>query len=267
MVLVDHDIMQFVLNGDLADPQQTSIRFADRACVTNIGYDLRAQSFILSGRSLPSCQLNPGESVFVQSVERVHFDPHTLGRVSLKNSRIRQGFTMDSPVYQPGHDTFIYFRLTNLSDAVLSLYQGESYAMLMFEQLSAAPDHPYSGAFQGEMSFSGLATYESSYRDQIASIDQKISTVKDLEKNVYSNVITLLSIFIAIFTILNVNIDLAASQAGARQFLAFNLMTVGAVAFLIALIQEILHRKQPSRFIWLLVLFCFLALLALLFFI
>lgn len=72
--------------------------------------------------------------------------------------------------------------MTNVSSNLVYLRKGEKYAMLMFEQLENAPEHPYQGAFRNEFSFQGLADYTSQYADQIKSLDGKINNLKSLEK-------------------------------------------------------------------------------------
>ncbi len=251
MIIVDKYIRMFLINGQTNVHDQTAIYNGIEECVTNIGYDLRADFFVKpGGKQVETCELAPGESAFVSSQERVKFDNMTAGIVRLKNSRIRMGLTMDAPAYQPGHETNIFFRVTNLSNASIELKRGEKYAMLMFEQLSEAPDAPYTGTYQNERDFTGLAKYDSEYADQIKSIEGKVENLKELEKSLYGNVITILTIFIAIFSILNVNISLAMQAATAMHYLVFNLATVGAISFLAALLNEIVFVEKKSRWIW-----------------
>lgn len=159
MVLVDRDIKKLA-----EDPH--FLESYDEKCVTNIGYDLRAKYFVIGKKKRKSAYLQPGESAVAASVDVINVPENLLCRVALKNSRIRQGFTMDAPVYQPGHKTRIFFRLTNISGDELRLSEGESYAMLIFEQLSSAPDHPYDGAFSDEITYSGLGKYQGIYQNQ-----------------------------------------------------------------------------------------------------
>ena len=170
------------------------------------------------------------------------------------------GFTLDAPVYQPGHNTSVYFRLTNISSNVLSLMAGEQYAMLMFEQLDKAPDKPYSGNFGNEFAFIGLGGYAPEYSKQIKSLDGKIEDIKSIEKSIYGNVLTILSVFVAIFTILNINISFANASASSVTFLAFNLATVGAVAFLSLFMTTLLKKENKIQpWLWTIPIVCFLA--------
>lgn len=258
MPLVDKDLKTFLLNGKIADTRQTAILDGDESCITNIGYDLRADFFAKDGKLVEYCALQPGESVFVQSKEIVSFDTFTSGRVALKNSRIRMGLTLDAPIYQPGHKTKIFFRLTNLSNAELSLEKGKKYAMLLFDQLLQPPEHPYTGAFVDEFSFKGLADYRSEYTSQIKSIDGKLKNLQDVEKNIYANVIAILAVFVAVFTLLNVNIDLVGRAASGLLFLQFNLAVLGSISFLCVLLVFLLRKEaKPSKWLWLVPACCF----------
>lgn len=166
MVIVDHEIAERVRRDDLIDS-------FDASCLTNVGYDLRAKRFYVSDKAEERVTLQPNESAFVESVEIVSMPTDMLGIVSLKNSRIRQGLSLDSPVYQPGHKTRIYFRLTNVSADSIELDVGEKYATILFEKLSSVPDNPYDGAFSDEFKYRGLGDYKNVYRRQIREIEKK----------------------------------------------------------------------------------------------
>lgn len=260
MLLVDRDIQTFILNGTLDETTQTSIKGGDESCIISIGYDLRASSFAKDGKMVLSCELLPGESVFVQSSEIVHFDEQTCGKISLKNSRIRMGLTLDAPIYQPGHTTRIYFRLTNVSKELITLEEDQKYAILTFEQLNQPAQTPYTGTFSDEFSFRGLADYTSEYANQVKSLDGKLKDLETLEKSIYLNVTTILSIFVAFFTLINLNITLVQEAATGKMFLLFNLAVLGAASYLALLLNALLRKeKSPTRLLWALPGLCFLA--------
>ena len=253
MLLVDKDISAFLSNGSAMSPNadQTAIIGGDSSSITSIGYDLTTSKFYkLSSIGEDSCVLLPGESTFAESAEQLHFDTLTVGIVSLRNSRIRQGLSLDAPIYQPGHKTPIRFRLTNISDKTIALEAGEKHAMLLFEQLSSVPEHPYDGTFQKELTWRGMGKYNSQYAAQIKQIDDKTKDLHALEKSLYGNVITILTIFVGIFTLLNVNISLVKEAASVLSFLFFNLSTLGAISFLAALLDTLLNREKCRRWLW-----------------
>lgn len=269
MILVDKDISTFLSNGGSLHPNEklTAISNGSDGSITNIGYDLTTAKFYkLSSSGEDSCTLLPGESAFAESRELLHFDNCTVGIVSLKNGRIRQGLSLDAPVYQPGHKTPVRFRLTNVSDKTIVLSAGDQHAMLMFYQLSKAPEHPYNGTFQKELAWSGMGAYNSQYAEQIKEIEDKTKDLKTLEKSLYGNVITILTIFIGIFTLLNINITLVKDAADVLQFVFFNLSTIGAISFLAVLLDSLLNRDKAHHHLWFLPCGIFLVLIILLFF-
>ena len=276
MILVDHEIRQFCLNGQIDNPDfdsltpddQTAIYFSDEKSITNIGYDLTAASFYQQNHKQEKCELMPGESVFVASHETVHFDNRTVGMIQLKNSRLRMGLSLEAPMYQPGHTTVIYFRLTNLSSDKLLLKSGEKYAALVFEQLNGKPDVPYDGAFQKEFKYSEMADYSSIYEDQIEKLNNKIGDLQSLEKSIYGNVITILTVFIAIFSLINVNITLTAEAVSIPMLLAFNLAIVGAISLFSMFLHTLLFHKKENKVpggLWSIPAICFILVFILIF--
>lgn len=266
MVLVDKNVRVFIANGLATENSptntQTAIYQGSSDCVTNIGYDLRANGFICGEELLSTYELKAGESVFVESFETIYFDNSTCGILSIKNSRVRQGLSVEAPVYQPGHKTRIYFRLTNLSDKNITLIEGEKYAFLMFEQLIEDPEKPYDGTFQNEFKYTGLAAYQPVYENQVKAVDKKIKDLQEIEKSIYGNVITIISIFIAIFSLINLNVNLAQSGSTAGHFLMYNFSLLGAVSFLAVLLDELLHRTEKrGHWLWIVPAVCFIGVL------
>lgn len=201
MILVDREIKSLAEQTNLLESY-------DENCVTNIGYDLRAKYFVTGNEKKESLYLQPGESAFAAAVDIITVPVNMLCRVAIKNSRMRQGFTIDAPVYQPGHKTRIFFRITNISSDELLLSAGEKYTMLMFEQLNGKPDHPYDGVFSDEFDYSGLGQYKDIYRKQIRELEKKTEDLKSLEHSIYANVLVILTVFVALFSFLTTNLSL-----------------------------------------------------------
>ena len=267
MLLVDKDITVFCSNGNIADikPQnlkpkdQTAIFNSDKNCITNIGYDLRASEFYTCEGTFKEFKLLPGASVFVSSAEIVHFDENTAGNIQIKNSRLRIGLSVEAPMYQPGHTTPIYFRLTNLGGDIINLNAGDQYATLIFHQLHKPPKNPYNGTFQKEFKFKGLADYTPKYENQIEELQSIEKEIKTTEKNIYGNVMTILTIFIAIFSLINVNIDLAANASDPVMIVLFNLSIVGAVSLFALFIHGLMYKKKDWQWLWSIPIVCFVA--------
>lgn len=253
MTMVDTDIRALVDSSVLYCKDSTTDELKSR--IGAIAYDLRTLYYANSEAGhMENCILQPGESVFVACREIIDLPADILARISLRNSRIRQGFTLDAPVYQPGHHTRVFFRITNVSSSSVSLDQKSCFANLHFEKLEHAPKQPYSGVFQNEMNYSDMAEYRNAYRHEMQKVQGKVDEIKHLEKNIYTNIITLMSIFIALFSLINVNVDIAfAEKVEQMRIIVSNLVTVGSIAFLVSLIQLCTSRKG-RRALWIILL-------------
>ena len=100
-------------------------RLADDGAISgakaeNIGpvsYDLTTNAFHVESSAQDAVSLEPGDSVFVSSAECLHLPDNVAARVGLKNSRIREGLSLDAPLYFPGHETRVFFRVTKIGRA------------------------------------------------------------------------------------------------------------------------------------------------------
>lgn len=88
--------------------------------------------------------------------ELIHLPSTLAARVMLRNSRIRQGLSLDAPLYFPGHSTRVFFRVTNIGQGVIALDCSRSIAQLVFERVEGGVEHPYDGAFADEFVYRGV---------------------------------------------------------------------------------------------------------------
>ena len=221
-----------------------------------VAYDLRCAGYIDSRRvEHNEYLLAPGESVFVRCKELLYMQPDLIARIHLRNSMIRMGLHLDAPVYYPGHQTAIYFRITNFTEKSIQLSSDFEIASIMFERLDQAPETPYNGTFQSELAFAGMGDYEKKYKPNIIDVEEKVESLKNVEKNMYSTVMTIMAVFLALFSLINVNIDLAYAEAvDATRLLVFNFLTIGSIGFLVSIIQICTHKSHFIRNIAILVL-------------
>ena len=241
MTLVDKDIRAMI--------EASLLLNADITHVGSISYDLRTKYYVQKDNEFKeSFDLAPGESVFVACEEIIHMPKDMIGRIILRNSRIRSGLMLDAPVYQPGHKTRLYFRITNVSERTMKLGKDAEFASIMFEQLGHAPAKPYDGEFQQELEFRNLGSYLKKYKMELQDYEDKTASLHNVEKSIYGNVITLMTVFIALFSLININIDLAyAETIEIGRMLVFNLTTIASIAFLVALIRmPSANRRKPE---------------------
>ncbi len=165
MILIDQKIKE--IGASVISPY-------NEALVQAIGYDLTAKNFIVcEGAEVDHIVLGAMESVFVQCKETIKLPNDLCAFIHLRNSRIRQGLLLTAPVYHPGHETPVYFRVTNVSSQAISLSEGDSLATIMFESLDNAVQSPYAGTFQKEEQYRGMGSYGEAYTNAIVKAVKK----------------------------------------------------------------------------------------------
>lgn len=237
MVLSDTKIKELMQSGVLENAQDDN--------VGPVSCDLTTKAFYTSAGKSGTALLNPGDSVFVASREIIHLPDNLTARVLLKNSRIRQGLDLEAPLYFPGHETVIYYRVTNISADTIELDATRGIAQITFEPVEGVVEHPYAGTFNQEFEFRGMANYSNIYQSEMRKIDSKTNEVLGIEKRMYANVLALMAIFAAIFTLVNVNVQ--ALSADSPLILTVNLATIGSFAFLVGLIALVI---KPREKVW-----------------
>ena len=78
--------------------------------------------------------LQPHETVFVKTGESLELPPNIVARIVEKNTTLRMGLQVSGPMYQPGHKTGIFLRVSNLTDYVIKLTKNFSIAQIIFKK-------------------------------------------------------------------------------------------------------------------------------------
>lgn len=227
-------------------------RLADDGAISgakaeNIGpvsYDLTTNAFHVESSAQDAVSLEPGDSVFVSSAECLHLPDNVAARVGLKNSRIREGLSLDAPLYFPGHETRVFFRVTNVSANRITLDKSKGIAQVMFELVDGVTK-PYSGAFSDEFSYKGLGEYSNVYEGEIEELSKQADELKTTEKRVYSNTLALMAVFAAIFTLVNVNAGFA--NMGVVGAASANLMVLGGFSTLAGIIGALVGDDSARK--------------------
>ena len=141
--------------------------------VLSIGYDLKPKAYYNANKEYSEVvSLNPGDSIFVECQESVSMPNNMIAQIQLRNSRIRQGLSLDAPIYQPGHNTPIYYRVTNISRSVIKLSKDDGTAYILFYFIDSIPVKTYDGAFQNEYGeFFGMSSYSERYMKEMSETE------------------------------------------------------------------------------------------------
>ena len=107
MILVDKNIKALSAEGKLIKEAYTEEN------VNSISYDLTLGSF--ADKTETEKKLIPGATVIIKTKEELCIPDNITGRVGEKNSLLRMGLKVDGPQYQPGHTTYAFLRVQNIS--------------------------------------------------------------------------------------------------------------------------------------------------------
>ena len=251
MILVDKDIMNYV------NSKQLIIEGFDKNNLGSVSYDLTVDTiFAFNGlnksEEKKEYELSPGEAIFIKSKEKLMIPEKILGRIAQKNSKMRMGLYVDGPHYHPGHVTYAYLRIQNMSSNVININSGDKIAQILFEELNSKPNKQYNSpndAFANETSFRGLSSYKNEYINQIKKIEKVQSKLEDKEAQIYTNVLTLMGIIAAVFSLITINFQVFASASIDLKFLlTMNLSLAFAISVFFGLLYLITNKQKCGKF-------------------
>lgn len=87
---------------------------------------------------------------------------------------MRQGLWVSGLHYFPGHKTYIYLRVQNLTADTIKIKKEDKIAQIFFEQLTEEPENAYSdqqnASFKEEDQYRGMGRYADEYEERIGKI-------------------------------------------------------------------------------------------------
>ena len=227
MLLSDRSIEQLIQEGVLS----TADGGIPSGEIGPVSYDLTTSNFRNSTGKLTSISLAPGDSIFVESNEIINLPSDLAARVLLRKSRIRQGLSLAASLCFSRHETLVYYRVTNVSASETTLNKARGIAQLVFEKVDEAVEYPYEGTFNEEFDYRGLGDYEDIYKEEVSTIQKKTDEIAGIEKRMYGNVLALMAIFAAIFTLVNINAQVVNAGSQTMFILISNLFIIGSFSF------------------------------------
>lgn len=247
MILVDKDIKKLVKENNLIN---TAYKEENVGCVS---YDITLESVLLEDKEVQSFDILPGQTVIIKTQEEVKVPENILIRVAEKNSLIRYGIKVEGPHYFPGHQTFIFLRVTNLTEKSFTLSKGLNIAQLIFEQLTQSPETPYNlqknASFNNEKVYTGAGNYSNEYQKLSKKIESAKESLESIKEKLYTNIIAIMGIFVSIFTLVSVNIQAFVNkEVTVSVIAAVNLCMISAISVLMGLIFLIAHKSKKTWF-------------------
>lgn len=246
----------FLSDKELRDAvmDQHIIHDASDDRIANIAYDILIDRIFPLGTndgkvtsSKIEYDLKPHETVFISSKETLNLPANFFATVIPRNSCIRQGLDIVAPVYQPGHKSKFFIRVTNISDDIIILKKNSSVASVMLYRLNSNVCTPYDGIYSNEFDYKGVGHFHSIPIPSTRKLEKKIESIRDLEKSIYGTVITIMTVFISIFSLINLNSSFLGECTTIKALISYNLVTVGSIFALVGLTVGILIPRADEE--------------------
>ena len=163
MILVDKNMRELIDNNMLI---VSNYKPENLGCVS---YDLTISDIIVNDEELKEYILKPQEFVMIKTNEEIKVPENLVGKIGEKNSLLRLGLFVSGPVYQPGHQTYIFLRVCNLSNKEIKLEKDFKIAQIFFETLTEVPEEPYNkkktASFNNEEKYLGYGKSDQDYKN------------------------------------------------------------------------------------------------------
>lgn len=217
-----------------------------------VSYDIKIKGYVDSVGFTQEKQftIKPNETIIVQAKESLSMPDNLVAIIGEKNSRIRQGLVVSGPRFFPGHKTSVFIRITNISTNEIILEPGDEIAQLFFEELSMTPektyDHIPSASYNGEINYLGYGKYTDAYESKMKKIQSSEEKLQNTENSIYSNILTLMGIFVSIFSLIIVNIT-SIGNLTTRELLKVNLSLGFVITILLGTVLLFLNRNQEKE--------------------
>ena len=223
IILVDKNIKEMAEKGLLISRGYTPSN------VNSISYDLTLGEFLKPDQQ--TVDIMPGEFLIIKTSEQLTIPNHITGRIGEKNSLLRLGLKVDGP----------YLRVQNLSDQVITLERGRKIAQIYFEELKETPERGYdqqaNASFNNEDKYRGFGKYDAEYRQNIKSFDKIKHDIENMSAKIYGNVLTLMGIIVAIFSLLSINYQaFTHADLTVNYIIAMNLSLTFCIAVMLGMV-------------------------------
>lgn len=162
MILVDKDIKKLVNKNFLIVNNYKSENLGA------VSYDLTIDNIILENEETKEYYIKPQQYVIIKTNEELKIPNNLVGKIEEKNSLLRLGLYVSGPVYQPGHKTYCFLRVYNMSNKEIKLKKDFKIAQIFFETLNDIPDETYDkkedASFNDEEKYLQYGKYEKDYK-------------------------------------------------------------------------------------------------------
>lgn len=198
--------------------------------------------------------IKSGGTVYVKGDISLNMPNDCVGKIVERNSVMRMGLEVSGPCYQPGHKSNVFIRVHNISASDITLNRGQGIAQIMFESLDKEPDIPYSNdqssSYNDEKNYIGVqGEWRGDWLEQIQKYNNKIEEIDNIESRIYGNIITIMGVFITMFSLLTFNFGaISDGSYGFDQILKIDLSLTLVLYILLGNISLIVNKRRQKSF-------------------
>ena len=179
--------------------------------------------------------LQPHETVFVKTGESLELPPNIVARIVEKNTTLRMGLQVSGPMYQPGHKTGIFLRVSNLTDYVIKLTKNFSIAQIIFKKIST-PTTSYAqkedGKYNNESTFTvPIGNLKLSVKPE-ENVDEGLK-ISETKTKMIASFAVFLEAFISILAVIFLNINFFEKHTAVLEVVKINFSLAVCIAVIL----------------------------------
>ena len=118
--------------------------------------------------------------------------------------------------------------------------------------MSSIPNHSYdqqvNASFNDEWKYRGLSNYKDYYEQRTSKATKAKKELEDKESSIYTNILTMMGIFVSIFSLITVNFNQLNSKNLTGNFILKMNLSLGIIITLfIGLIMIFLRKREDNK--------------------
>lgn len=140
-----------------------------------------------------------------------------------------------------------------MSSSKIVVKKNDSIAQLIFEELKEQPDETYNkqanASFNEEDAYKGLGKYKDEYEERIQKVKDTEKNLEGKINNIYVNMITLMGVFVSIFSLIMVNFTTHNSDNyNVKSMVVMNISLGAIIALFIGLLMIFINKANDKKF-------------------
>ena len=132
--------------------------FTERGVFRGRSYGLSVAGYDV--RCAQTLYIEPGQFVLASTIEKFFMPNDVMGIVHDKSSWARLGIAVQNTVIEPGWIGYLTLELTNHSNGLIDVCEGDPIAQIVLHRLEEPAENPYTGKYQNQEAGPQKARFE-----------------------------------------------------------------------------------------------------------